>query len=177
MSSVFKDYKIPGLKDDFELNRMRNGAMTEKKRKATSNKEENPTEPDNNHSESESVPKAVSSSSKPDQSEGNKTLEAAVEGKMDNISELQATEYKRDMAEGHVSVGDITGVHREEKKIRICADTRTNCNEEVEIELRDEEDRTFWKVQPPPKCKRKAEGIRVNNIENPATLGNVNRLI
>jgi hypothetical protein len=31
MSSVFKDYKILGLKDDYELNRMRNGVIKGKK--------------------------------------------------------------------------------------------------------------------------------------------------
>jgi hypothetical protein len=74
----------------------------------------------------------VLSSPKPDQSEQNKiedvvvcrdadgnsreretdgkTLETSVEGKFDYISEVQATEYKKDTAEGHVNVEEVTGV-------------------------------------------------------------------
>jgi hypothetical protein len=44
--------------------------------------------------------------------------------------------------------------------------------------LTEEEDRMFWKVRPPPKHKRDVDDLRrVNNIEDPAKLGNVNILI
>jgi hypothetical protein len=50
--------------------------------------------------------------------------------------------------------------------------------EQAETGLRDDEDRSFRKVRPPPKLKTDPEALRrVNNIEETATLGNVNILI
>jgi hypothetical protein len=83
------------------------------------NKEDKPAEPDDN-SESGPVPEVESSSSKPDQSEGNKTetvvvcsdvngktLETTVE-KVDDISGVQATEDQKDTTEGPTSVEETT---------------------------------------------------------------------
>jgi hypothetical protein len=50
--------------------------------------------------------------------------------------------------------------------------------ERAETGLREEEERTFWKVQPPPKRKIDAEDrTRAGNIGDPATFGNFTRLI
>jgi hypothetical protein len=83
------------------------------------NKEDKSAEPDDN-SENGPVPEVESSSSKPDQSKGNKTegvvvcsdvngkaLETTVE-KVDDISGVQATEDQKDATEGPTSVEEIT---------------------------------------------------------------------
>jgi 2-keto-4-pentenoate hydratase len=73
-------------------------------------------------------------------------LETTLEEKMDEISGVQATEGQKNMAEGHARVEEVTA-----------ADARTFSTEKVEMSLREGEDRTSWKVRPPPKRKKETQ--------------------
>jgi hypothetical protein len=111
---------------------------------------EKPSEPDSNNLEHGPVWEIESSGPKPDQFERNKTeaisscsnadgngrereidgktLETTVEGKVDNVSGVQATEDQKDTAEGPASVEEVTA-----------ADTRTFRTENFKIGLRERE--------------------------------------
>jgi hypothetical protein len=110
---------------------------------------------------------------------------------VDNISEVQATEYKTNTADRHVSVVEVTGVLgvtvlfqklviaalyelQDEKGKYRCLFNLKYLKTYLENK-NEEEDWTYLKVRIPPKQKKELEDSRkVNYTENPATLGNVN---
>jgi hypothetical protein len=80
-----------------------------------------------------------------------------------------------DVTEFTEEVGKPTKERTFDQSIRKPIETKST---QQAIKLQDVGDWTFWKVRPPPEHKRDAEECRRgNNSEDPATLGNVNRLI
>jgi hypothetical protein len=127
-----------------------------------------------------------------------KTLETTIE-KVETISELQATEYKKDTVEGHVHVEEVTGVQGDmvafQKSyegsyiIQILMITvlyelqdgkdGKDCglfnlkHQKLYFEIKsEEEDWKYWKIRPPKQKKELEDSRRVNYTEDPATLGN-----
>jgi hypothetical protein len=113
-----------------------------------------------------------------------KTLETTVE-KVDNISEEQAIEYKKYMTDRHVSTVEVTvvqgvnnmfqklyeGPYMVQKMVNPALFELKNetCKYQDLFNLKqyldnEEEDWIYWKVQPPPKCKKEVEDSRTGDI-------------